>query len=66
MKELFDIAKKFNLPSEPVFAQECKIGHINFTYFIDCANGEKFVLQNINTNIFKYTYFFFNNIVVLT
>ena len=66
MKEIFDIAKKFNLPAEPVAMQECKIGHINFTYFIDCENGEKFVLQNINTNIFKDTDILMNNIVGVT
>ncbi len=66
MKEIFDIAKKFNLPSEPVSMQECKIGHINSTYFIDCADGEKFVLQHINTNIFKDPDILMDNIVGVT
>ena len=66
MNHIFEIAKKFNLPAEPVEAQECKIGHINFTYFVTCDNGEKFVLQNINTNIFKDTDILMNNIVGVT
>ena len=66
MKEIFDIAKKFNLPAEPVEAQECKIGHINSTYFLTCDNGEKFVLQNINTNIFKNPDILMDNIVGVT
>ncbi len=66
MKEIFDIAKKFNLPAEPVSMQECKIGHINSTYFIDCADGEKFVLQHINTNIFKDPDILMDNIVGVT
>ena len=66
MNEIFEIAKKFNLPSEPVEFNECTIGHINSTYFINCANGDKYVLQNINTNIFKNPDILMNNIVGVT
>ena len=66
MKEIFNIAKKFNINTEPVSLQECKIGHINSTYFIDCENGEKFVLQHINTNIFKDPDILMDNIVGVT
>ena len=53
MKEIFNIAKKFNLCAEPVEAQECKIGHINSTYFLTCDNGEKFVLHTVPSGIFR-------------
>ncbi len=66
MKEIFDIAKKFNINTEPVSMQECTIGHINSTYFVDCENGERFVLQHINTNIFKDPDILMNNIVGVT
>lgn len=66
MNEIFQIAKKFNLPSEPVGYTECKIGHINSTYFVDCENGDKYVLQNINTGIFKDPDILMNNIVGVT
>jgi hypothetical protein len=66
MNEIFEIAKKFNLPSEPVGYTECKIGHINSTYFVDCENGDKYVLQNINTGIFKDPDILMNNIVGVT
>ena len=66
MNKIFEIAKKFNLPSEPVEFNECTIGHINSTYFVDCENGDKYVLQNINTNIFKNPDILMNNIVGVT
>ena len=66
MDNIFEIAKKFNLPSDPVGYVECKIGHINSTYFVDCENGDKYVLQNINTNIFKNPDILMNNIVGVT
>ncbi len=66
MNEIFEIAKKFNLPSEPVGYTECKIGHINSTYFVDLEDGDKYVLQNINTGIFKDPDILMNNIVGVT
>ena len=66
MKEILDIAKKFNLNAEPVDLCECKVGHINSTYFVYCSNGEKFVLQNINTGIFKDVDILMNNVVGVT
>lgn len=66
MREILELAKKFNIPSEPVDLCECKVGHINSTYFIYCSDGEKYVLQNINTSIFKDTDILMNNIVGVT
>ena len=33
--------------------EHCTIGHINTTYFVWCGGDFKYVLQRINTNIFK-------------
>ena len=66
MKEIIDITRRFNLKADPVDVCECKIGHINSTYFVYCSNGEKYVLQNINTGIFKDPDILMNNIVGVT
>lgn len=66
MKEILDIVRQFNIPSEPVDLYECKVGHINSTYFIYCLDGTKYVLQNINTNVFKDPDVLMNNIVGVT
>ncbi len=66
MKEILNIAKKFNITSEPLDLYECKVGHINSTYFIYCTDGEKYVLQNINTNVFKDPDILMDNIVGVT
>ncbi len=66
MKEILNIAKHFNIPSEPIDIYECRVGHINSTYFIYCSDGEKYVLQNINTNVFKDPDVLMDNIVGVT
>lgn len=53
--------------SEPVVhMEECKIGHINHTYFLTVQSGRKFVLQQINKSIFKQPDVVMNNIVAVT
>lgn len=66
MNDILSLAKKFNIKSEPVEQHECKVGHINETYFIDCSDGERYVLQNINTSIFKDPDVLMNNIIGVT
>ena len=66
MNKILEIAKKFNILSEPVAFYEHKVGHINSTYFVTCENGKKYVLQNINTSVFKDPDVLMNNIVGVT
>jgi hypothetical protein len=66
MNIILEIAKKFNISSEPVAYYEHKVGHINSTYFVTCSNGKKYVLQNINTSVFKDPDVLMNNIVGVT
>lgn len=52
---------------EPVtHVEECTIGHINSTYFLDTASGKKYVLQRINRSIFKKPEVVMHNIVAVT
>ena len=38
-------------------------GHINETYLVDCPEGPKYILQKINTNIFKNYFFFISDFI---
>ena len=42
----FDFGKKISAVTE------CKFGHINSTFFVDCK-GDRFVLQRINKSVFR-------------
>ncbi len=53
MTDILAVAAKFKLASNPVSFSECTHGHINGTYFIDTEGGERYVLQKINTSIFR-------------
>lgn len=64
--EILDIASKFTLGSHPTSYTECSDGHINGTYFIDCEKGDRYVLQRINTSVFKDPDALMRNIVGVT
>ena len=50
---MLNLIKNFKIDSKPVSYTECKIGHINSTYFITSESGLRYVLQRINNNVFK-------------
>ena len=50
----------------PVKFEQCHIGHINLTYFVDCEGGRQYVLQKINTKAFKNPKELMENIVGVT
>ncbi len=50
---MLNLIKNFKIDSNPVSYTECKIGHINSTYFITSESGLRYVLQRINNNVFK-------------
>lgn len=68
--EIKDIVSKFAYKGTPVSSKVCDNGHINSTYFVDCEeeNGQKhrYVLQAINTSIFKKPDEVMENIVGVT
>ena len=53
MTEIKRIASTFDIPGSVVSVEECRRGHINSTFFITDSNGDKYVLQRINTAVFK-------------
>lgn len=63
---ILQIAKKFNITTEPLTFRECTDGHINGTYFIYDENGKRYVLQRINTSVFKNPDILMENIFGVT
>ena len=67
--QIFFIADKFDLVGEPISITECTTGHINSTYFIDCSSEQglnRYVLQIVNTSIFKNPDHVMQNILHIT
>ncbi|MCQ2354083.1 MAG: phosphotransferase [Clostridia bacterium] len=64
--DVFSIASHFRLSSQPETFSECTVGHINSTYFIYCEDGGKYVLQRINTSVFKDPDVLMHNIAGVT
>ena len=51
--QLREIAAQFLFDSEVTETSVCETGHINGTYFVTCASGTRYILQQINTAVFK-------------
>ena len=67
--QIFLIAEQFQLNGEPISVTECTTGHINSTYFVDCSSEEgllRYVLQIVNTSIFKNPDHVMQNILHIT
>lgn len=64
--EVLKIASEFNLGSAPTGFSECTDGHINGTFFVDTADGKKYVIQRINTGIFKDPDGLMRNVIGIT
>lgn len=67
--ELYEIARRFNVEGEPCDAEECTAGHINNTYVVSFNNKgklDKYVIQRINTYVFKNPDYVMNNILGVT
>lgn len=47
-----EAAGAFSFASPVTAMSECDRGHINHTYFLDCAGGERYVLQHLNRTVF--------------
>ena len=68
-EQIIKVASAFQLCGEVVHIEECHNGHINRTYFISCKNGDgirRYVMQMINTGIFKKPDEVMENIVNVT
>ncbi|MCQ2427781.1 MAG: aminoglycoside phosphotransferase family protein [Clostridia bacterium] len=64
--DVLKLAAMFELGSAPVSYKENRTGHINSTYFITTESGKRFVLQRINTYVFKDPEGLMNNAVLVT
>ena len=68
--EVFNAASHFVYKGSAVSAEECKRGHINSTYFVVCEDGAgglyKYVLQAINTEVFKHPEHVMSNMIKVT
>ncbi|MEY2409891.1 MAG: hypothetical protein QOF48_2561, partial [Verrucomicrobiota bacterium] len=54
--KLLEISRQFHIYGDLLHAEPCKIGHINETYIATYSQGGvqvRYVLQKINTNVFK-------------
>lgn len=65
MNEL-KLIEKFDIAGKPVSSTAYGCGHINSTFRIDCDNGNKYLLQRINNNVFKDVDGLMNNIDSVT
>lgn len=57
-----DILKAYGFTSETVSLQQIGSGHINRTYLLSHQNGEKYILQSVNSQVFKDPFAIANNI----
>lgn len=69
--EIKRIISRFDYVGEPVAVKSCNKGHINGTYFVNCEiegkkKTQKYVLQSINTSIFKRPDHVMENILNVT
>lgn len=51
--QLREIAAQFQLDGEITSINVCETGHINGTYFVTCSSGTRYVLQQVNTHVFR-------------
>ena len=60
------ILKAFCLDAEPVSCERYGCGHINVTYLVVTESGHRYILQKINSNIFKDVPGLMGNIAAVT
>ena len=66
METLNTIAEKFTSRNSVTAVAEFGNGNINDTYIVTCATQEKFVLQRINTHVFKQPHRIMQNMRAFT
>ena len=59
------IARAFHFPSAALSIRECKAGHINSTFFVECEGG-RYVVQRINKRIFNKPHEMMQNVILIT
>ncbi|MBO5372117.1 MAG: aminoglycoside phosphotransferase family protein [Lachnospiraceae bacterium] len=61
-----EILKNFQVESDIVSVEPYGSGHINHTYLVTAVSGKKYILQGINTSIFKNTKELMENVLGVT
>ena len=61
-----DVAKLFALDGDPMIAVPFGCGHINDTFFVETSRGRKYILQRVNSGIFKDIDGLMNNVILVT
>lgn len=57
-----EVLNAYNFTSQTVTLHQIGSGHINQTYLLSTKTGDKYILQNINTQVFKDPFAIANNI----
>ena len=65
-KDIITSAGHFDIEGNVVRLEECHNGHINRTYFLTYDTGKRYVMQMVNTSIFKKPDEVMENIVGVT
>lgn len=65
-KDIITSAGHFDIEGNVVHLEECHNGHINRTYFLTYDTGKRYVMQMVNTSIFKKPDEVMENIVGVT
>ena len=66
MSQVIEIADHFDLNGKAVSAESYGGGHINDTFLLKTDAGENYILQSINTSVFKDAEALMNNIMKVT
>ena len=66
MSQVLEIADHFDLNGKAVSAESYGGGHINDTFLLKTDAGENYILQSINTSVFKDAEALMNNIMKVT
>ncbi len=65
-RTMHPILSRFALLGAPVSSEQFGNGHINGTQRITCENGARYILQQINTNVFRQPEALMRNIELVT
>ena len=60
------VLSRFALSGNPISCESYGSGHINGTYLVTCDNGAKYILQQINTSVFREPIPLMRNIELVT
>ena len=66
MQEIYTVAAAFAIEGRPVSYERYGEGHINVTYLITTDKNKKYILQNVNTSVFRDPEGLMSNISAVT